>query len=70
MAKQTESWYNWWLMSVKTVLDGAAITTAIATVVQWAPPVAALFSIFWLCMQIIINWDKFVLELKRMFTRK
>ena len=44
-----------------------AIGAAIGTFLGYLPSVAALFSIVWLGMQIIINWGKFVAEIKRWF---
>ena len=37
--------------NVRYALDAAAGGTAIATVAGWLPPVAALFTIIWLAMQ-------------------
>lgn len=42
--------------SVRHGLDAAAAIVAIGTIAQWLPPIAALFSIIWLAIQI---FDRF-----------
>lgn len=51
--------------AVRTIGDTAATVAAVWTVAGWLPPVAALLSIVWFSMQIVINWDKFVARLKQ-----
>jgi hypothetical protein len=53
---------------IKHSVDMAAVVAAVWSVAGWLPPVAALFSIVWLGMQIIMNWSKFTAALRRMFT--
>lgn len=55
---------------VKHTIDMAAVVAAAWSVAGWLPPVAALFSIVWLGMQIIMNWEKFANTLRKMFTNK
>ena len=43
------------MQTVKYCLDWAAVGTAIAVVANWLPPLAALFSIIWLGMQ-MYDW--------------
>ena len=44
----------------KHLIDGASIMTAIATIAGWLPNIAALFTIIWLGMQMIIHFDKLI----------
>jgi hypothetical protein len=37
----------------KHTLDAAAAIVAVGTIAQWLPPIAALFSIIWLAIQIM-----------------
>ncbi|TXH19805.1 MAG: hypothetical protein E6R03_00055 [Hyphomicrobiaceae bacterium] len=55
---------------VRVIGDVTAITAAVAALASWLPPIAALFSIIWLAMQIIMNWERFKEALSKMFTRK
>lgn len=59
---------------VGEVVERGAPYVAGATFLTWLfsalPSVAALFSIIWLAMQMIMNWEKFVKAAKRLFTRK
>jgi hypothetical protein len=38
--------------TIKHTLDGLSFGIAVATVVQWLPPIAALLSIIWTGLQI------------------
>lgn len=40
----------------KTVLDILSISTVIATVASWLPPIAALLTIIWTSMRIYEMW--------------
>lgn len=53
----------------KHTIDGIALGTAFSAFVGWLPSVAALFSIVWLGMQMVINWDKFVEKLKKLVNK-
>lgn len=55
--------------NIRHTIDMAAVVAAVWTVAGWLPPVAALFSIIWLGMQIVMNWDKFTDKLKHIFTK-
>ena len=48
---------------VQYALNGASILTAIGTIAGYLPNVAALFSIIWLGMQMVIHWDTFVAKI-------
>jgi len=38
--------------------DALAVSTAFAAMAGWLPEIAAGFSIIWLVMQMLMNWDK------------
>lgn len=42
---------------VKHIADISSLAVAMATVAQWLPPIAAIFSIVWSTMQ-MIGWIK------------
>lgn len=46
-------------------VDMASVVTAVATVAGWLPKIAALFSIIWLGMQMVIHWDLFVSKIAK-----
>jgi hypothetical protein len=47
------------LEQAKTIGDVLSISTVVATIAGWLPAIAAIFSILWLVMQIVMNWQKF-----------
>lgn len=47
------------VQTTKHVADGFAIGMVVAWIVGWLGPVATAFTILWLGMQIVMNWQKF-----------
>lgn len=41
--------------NVKVIIDGVAMGTTVAAIASWIPPIAGLFSIAWLGMQ-MYDW--------------
>jgi len=45
------------IQEIKTIIDVTSLTTVIATIIGWLPPLAALASIIWTSLQ-IYDWYK------------
>lgn len=54
----------------KYVADGFSVGMLGAWAVGWLGPVATSVTIFWLGMQIVMNWSKFVAVIKGIKNRK
>lgn len=55
---------------IKHTVDVAAVVAAVWSVAGVLPPIAALFTIVWLGMQMVMNWQKFTCSLRKMVTNK
>jgi len=51
----------------KASTDVIAVGTFAAWLAGWLPLLAAAFSIVWIGMQMVINWDKFTAKVKEWF---
>lgn len=58
---------------VKHVVEAGAPIVAVGTLAGWLanilPTVAAVMSILWLFMQMVMNWEKIYTEAKRLWKR-
>lgn len=58
----------------KQVVEAGSPYVAGGAFLGWAvgvlPSVAALFSVLWLAMQMVMNWKRFVAEVKSIVNRK
>jgi hypothetical protein len=48
----------------KTVGDAAAVAAVAGSLTDLLPPIAAVFTIIWMIMCIVLNWDKFMDKLQ------
>lgn len=47
--------------------DVIAVSAVAGSLAGWLPPIAAGFTIIWIAMQMVINWDKFMAKVKEWF---
>lgn len=49
----------------RPVIEVISVSATIGAIAGWLPPVAALFTILWTVMCIVINFDSFMAKLRR-----
>jgi hypothetical protein len=58
--------------TVQYTTNTIAVSSTTAAVLGWLPPllavIASIFTIVWIGMQIIVEWDAFVIRVKKIFS--
>lgn len=54
----------------RPIIEVISVSATIGAIAGWLPPTAALFTIFWTLMCIVINWSHFKAKLKELFKKK